>query len=880
MSPPVYLPWVRAGLVAAVANPDPLSGPLPTRTTFQTTAVVEPGQSATVDVRVMGPGDVTGVDPGLVSRTQPENGAIEVEPNYFCAAELRTSDLPWMFTPAAADGDRLRPFLVLVVVPADTCSLDPGSSQRAPVLHVDDVRTQLPDLAQSHAWAHAQVPSVAALAGAARPPGISRLLCPRLLRPRTRYIAAVVPAFEPGRLTGLGLPVPDGPTMRPAWDATVQGPLDLPAYHSWTFTTGDDGDFEALVSRLRRVHLNGDTAAGRLARVDAQAGLPALADWRFPGALGVCPDPPPGPDFTAALGALVDGTAMAPGHPVPPPLYGGRHAAEATVGGSTKAWLRRLNLDPRYRGAAALGTRLVQEHQEELIAAAWTQIGEVEAANALLRQAQLARAAATAVHDRLGTLDAAVLVQLAGPMLTRLLDPASGTTVGTRVATSRVPDPMVSGALRRVLRPRGPLARRAGRDAAGLLAAVDAGTPVVPPRRRPAGIVTVDEQRPRDTPPWCSITPESLRDRAGNRVPGATVRQWRDLVTALAEAHQSKPPCTPVPPNAGPVPLDAARTAVLAATHPATTIPARINARVSGPPGWAPADPLAPIMATPRIDTPLSRDLIALSPDLLLPGISALPPEAVTAVPANARFIEALMVGANHEMMRELLWRGYPTDQRGTCLRRFWDRGGSTAGAADDIPAIDETWAGELGTHQTAPLRQVALVVRGEVLRRYPDTVVYAVRAEWVAGRRRPVSVPAGLPVTAPAHPERYPTFAGTIPPDIAFLGFDLPNDVCGDPDPAAGRPGWFFVLQQPWGQTRFGLDATRSDTVPGQGPADLSWPAVAVSASGHVDLSGPLSQLTLPGWGPRASSADLAQWCEQKLFRVCVHASDLLPEE
>ena len=94
------------------------------------------------------------------------------------------------------------------------------------------------------------------------------------------------------------------------------------------------------------------------------------------------------------------------------------------------------------------------------------------------------------------------------------------------------------------------------------------------------------------------------------------------------------------------------------------------------------------------------------------------------------------------------------------------------------------------------------------------------------------------------------------------------------------GRPGWFFVFQQPRTQTRFGLDATRSENVPGQGPADLSWPAVATSASGHVDLSGPLSQLTLPGWGLRATSADLAQWCEQKPYRVCIHASDLLPEE
>ena len=880
MSPPTYLPWIRAGLVAAVANADPLTGPLPTRTTFKATAVVEPGQFRSVAIRVMGPGDITATDDRLFTATQPQDRAIEVEPNYFCVAELRTSDLPWMFTPAAANADRLRPSMALVVVPADACSLDPASPNRLPVLHVDDVSTQLPDLAQSHAWAHAEVPGVAALAGSARPPGTSRLLCPRLLHSHTTYIAAVVPAFEPGRLSGLGLTVPDTATMQPAWNTATAGPLDLPAYHSWTFTTGDDGDFEALVSRLQRVHLGGDTAAGRLAAVDAQAGLPALEAWRFPGALGVCPDPLPPSDFTSDLGALVDGTVVAAGLAVPPPLYGGRHAAEATVGGSAKPWVRRLNLDPRYRSAAALGTRLVQEHQEELMAAAWAQIGEVEAANALLRQAQMARAAATAIHGRLATLDAAVLVQLAGPMLTRLVEPASGTTVSHRVASSRVPIRMLSGAFRRLLRPRGPLARRSGRGAADLLAAVDSGTPVVPPRGRPDGIVTIDNVSPDGVPAWCTITPETVAEHIGRPIPPATERQWRDLVAALAEAQQGKPPCRPAPPRGEPIPLGAAKTAVLVATDPATTIQARIAARVAGPPGWSPADPLAPIMATPRIDTPLSRDLIELSYDLLLPGVSGLPLEAVSAVPANSRFIEALMVGANQEMMRELIWRGYPTDQRGTCLHRFWDRSGSVTGAADDIPAIDETWAGELGSHQVAALDQVVLVVRGELLRRYPHTVVYAVRAEWVAGRRRPVAVPPGVSVSDPAHPERYPAFGATIPPDVSFLGFDLPDDVRGDPEPAAGRPGWFFVFQQPPAQTRFGLDATRSENVPGQGPADLSWPAVAKSPSGHVDLSGPLSQLTLPGWGLQATSADLAQWCEQKPYRVCIHASDLLPEQ
>ena len=38
----------------------------------------------------------------------------------------------------------------------------------------------------------------------------------------------------------------------------------------------------------------------------------------------------------------------------------------------------------------------------------------------------------------------------------------------------------------------------------------------------------------------------------------------------------------------------------------------------------------------------------------------------------NQRFIEAYMVGLNYEFARKLLWREYPTDQRGSYFRQFW----------------------------------------------------------------------------------------------------------------------------------------------------------------------------------------------------------------
>ena len=40
------------------------------------------------------------------------------------------------------------------------------------------------------------------------------------------------------------------------------------------------------------------------------------------------------------------------------------------------------------------------------------------------------------------------------------------------------------------------------------------------------------------------------------------------------------------------------------------------------------------------------------------------------------------MVGLNHEFARELLWREYPTDQRGSYFRQFWDVRGYTGASA------------------------------------------------------------------------------------------------------------------------------------------------------------------------------------------------------
>src|SRR5690606_32837119 len=136
-------------------------------------------------------------------------------PDEFAAVEFGDPDLPWMFTPAAAGGgDRLRPWLVLVVVEdVEGVSLRTSRDAPLPVLTIEAPAVpseQLPDLTESWAWAHVQVmgadgESTRSVLSDAPHRTVARLLCPRRLRPGMPHIAALVPAFDLGVAAGLGL---------------------------------------------------------------------------------------------------------------------------------------------------------------------------------------------------------------------------------------------------------------------------------------------------------------------------------------------------------------------------------------------------------------------------------------------------------------------------------------------------------------------------------------------------------------------------------------------------------------------------------------------------------------------------------------------------
>src|SRR5262249_12780513 len=159
--------------------------------------------------------------------------------------------------------------------------------------------------------------------------------------------------------------------------------------------------------------------------------------------------PPSGPSatFTTALQNAITGPGLAP------PIYGSLQAG--TTGPPASGWLHDLHLDPRLRIAAAAGTKVVQERQEELMARAWEQAGAAKEANALLRGAQLARELGSVIMDKhLIPLSGSAFVALAQPALANVELPDAD-----NLDTSRVPAAAVSGAMRRLASPLGLVAR-------------------------------------------------------------------------------------------------------------------------------------------------------------------------------------------------------------------------------------------------------------------------------------------------------------------------------------------------------------------------------------------------------------------------------------
>lgn len=705
---------------------------------------------------------------------------------------------------------------------------------------------------------------------------------------------------------------------------------------------------------------------------------------------------------------------------------------------NNKNWIHELNLDPRFRTAAGLGTKVVQQGQEEFMLSAWQQVGEVIEANNKIRFAQVAKEVSDRLYIKhLKNLTPDKQFTFTAPVYKRVI--YKSLTLQTQVEQSRIPAAVSSGVFRKIVRPGSAVMKKltfSDKKTVNNIASrinIDEDNKdkviVAPSRIDPEGAITLTEIanqfKPKGLPPaierWLRelkafkyipfilvaililiiliffISPLGLTllgfGSAGLLWTGKKLLQWDkelklfDTISQTSQTPDSiavlsnSPDFVISQPGSGFSPSEGSTDSnesirfkealkgayelidtkftepvkmklefqdvidqTLKSIDPNITIPKRTLDRIKFPAHikniFKPE--FTPVMVYPVIDLPMYKPLADISAELFLPNINNIEQNSITLLENNQKFIESYMVGINHEMSRELLWREYPTDQRGTYFRQFWDVNSVLSEEpvpADikeklrDIPPIhiwnmtseskmfpaiaDSPLKNELGTHnqraEVSGKTQIVLVIRGELLKKYPTAVVYAQKAVWgktLEGvedknlERELIELSDEEINILPQSKFQTPLFEAKIDPDIYFFGFDLDDEeVRGN----EVNPGWFFVLKERPGEPRFGLDIDKAKTETGQERIinwnNLSWKDIETENGKCIELvkNSVGSNLSISfntydegldqenkvypddaqaQWNDQITSAELAYILYQVPVMVAVHGSRMLPEK
>ncbi|MBP0455114.1 hypothetical protein J5Y04_37200 [Kitasatospora sp. RG8] len=275
----------------------------------------------------------------------------------------------------------------------------------------------------------------------------------------------------------------------------------------------------------------------------------------------------------------------------------------------------------------------------------------------------------------------------------------------------------------------------------------------------------------------------------------------------------------------------------------------------------ADARPLRPIMAHPEFGFPIAAELVSRWPEWAVPGVSAFPDEASTLLEPNPAFVEALLVGLNQEFNRELRWREYPTDEAGTPFSRFWPPGGARPGYGEIARWAAGDALGEHDPQQGDDL--LVLLIRGEVLRRYPGTVVLAAKS-------------VDRTVEGPDVQWKEPSFVLPVDERTNLYGFSALTAA------QAVAEHWMFVMREPMRGVHFGFDLRTAQSPPFTSWADLTWDEVP-TVNGFVVprvVDGKPPALPGPADPPKwegLDAADFARIVFQQPFQLAFSANRMI---
>jgi hypothetical protein len=728
--------WQRPAIGALVDGED--GGRPLVRTTVQAQGRDADGdvtrtESVRLTAQLTGPGDVTGLQRGAIVTRFPTPGATDAETNKCPYVELADPALPWRYTPRRtppATDRLLRPWLALLVGTNDEVEVT------GDVVTLGESALRAQPISGSPALAHVQESGESTLA---------RVLSRRHLDSGTTYTAVLVPTFV----------VVDG-ELGNAWSSSQQGPVTLPVFASWRFTTGPGGDFRTLATNLEPGDASDTTG---LAPVRYPR-LPAAPVMSVGGALTAAEGPPadPLPDEVRddLRGLRTREEDQAGRRIVGLPRYGEAWHEEP----DELVWGATLNSDPRHRGVAGLGLRLGVEMQEELAELAAQHAGALEVAAERVRHLTLGLAAAGSLWQRRLPAGPGRRVWLLGPALRRVMTEAGSVEARATADDRPLARGWFSTATRRALR-RGPartaLAQPVAADPARLNPAanqapppvpfVEAGLPgfdddapqfeerraaiargTVPPADRMLGGMVsslnmnrfprlaaqlasvqsraVSQMEESGPLPWVQLSLLLASIGEGEDDPVFDEERAAPLLRSLAEGFDEaidEPQVVPDLLNelgdrpeaalpSRPLELDQLADDLVAAFDPTRAEASARRRILDGITGLGPTRPLEPPEACPGLDVPVWRRLAEMEPDWLLPGVGQLGDNSVIAVGTNPAFVDAFLAGFNSRLLEELRWRNLRVASGCTPVRTFWFRSDETSGDRVDDIRGIQNW--------------------------------------------------------------------------------------------------------------------------------------------------------------------------------------------
>jgi hypothetical protein len=176
------------------------------------------------------------------------------------------------------------------------------------------------------------------------------------------------------------------------------------------------------------------------------------------------------------------------------------------------------------------------------------------------------------------------------------------------------------------------------------------------------------------------------------------------------------------------------------------------------------------------------------------------------------------------------------------------------------------------------------LVVRGKLLEKFPDTLIFVHEAEFV-GTPDPMDI-KNSPRKMKANGQSiFPAFTAKLGTDVTLVGFDItPNEalgkveINGEYEYTAANAGYYFAMQERPGQLRFGLDALYTGT---QGSNATNWDALAWDYLNNPAVlitnytADPVTVTDGLEWGKCA--ADMAAILSQRPVLFLVHSKDMI---